>query len=32
MRKLSEALYIYRNKPELNEESELEHIVRYISE
>ena len=31
-RKLSEALYIYRNKPELNEKSELEHIVKYISE
>ena len=31
-RKLSEDLYIYRNKPELNEKSELEHIVKYISE
>ena len=31
-RKLSEALYIYRNKPELNDKFELEHIVKYISE
>ena len=30
-RKLSEALYIHRNKPELNEKSELEHIVKYMS-
>ena len=31
-RKLSKALYIYRNKPELNSKFELEHIVKYISE
>ena len=30
-RRLSEALYIHRNKPELNEKSELEHIVKYMS-
>ena len=29
--KLSEALCIHRNKPELNEKSELEHIVKYMS-
>ena len=30
-RKLSEALCIHRNKPELNDKSELEHIVKYMS-
>ena len=29
-RKLSEALYIYRDKPLLNEKSELENIVKYV--
>ena len=29
-RKLSEALYIYRDKPLLNEKSELEGIVKYV--
>ena len=31
-RKLSEALHIHRNQPELNEKSELEHIVKYMSQ
>ena len=30
--KLSEALHIHRNQPELNEKSELEHIVKYMSQ
>ena len=29
-RKLSEALYIHRNKPSLNDKSELESIVKYL--
>ena len=29
-RKLSEALYIYRDKPLLNEKSELENILKYV--
>ena len=29
-RKLSEVLYIYRDKPLLNEKSELENIVKYV--
>ena len=31
-RKLSEALHIHRNQHELNEKSELEHIVKYMSQ
>ena len=31
-RKLSEALHIHKNQPELNEKSELEHIVKYMSQ
>ena len=31
-RKLSEALYIYKNKPELNEKSKLELIVKNMSQ
>ena len=29
-RKLSEALYIHKNKPSLNDMSELESIVKYL--
>ena len=29
-RKLSEALYISRSKPSLNDKSELESIVKYL--
>ena len=31
-RKHSKALYIYRSKPQRNENSELEHIVKYMSQ
>ena len=30
-RKLSEAIYIHKNKPNLNDKSELENIVKYIT-
>ena len=29
-RKLSEALYIHKNKPSLNDKSELESLVKYL--
>ena len=30
-RKLSEAIHIHKNKPNLNDKSELENIVKYIT-
>ena len=30
-RKLSEAIHIHKNKPNLNDKSELEDIVKYIT-